>query len=74
MKPALGSGDLLRTSPGLAAVEPCTGADAPVASGGTVRCIDRKPGATSTYTVQAYVVSSTGAQTWSLPPSPSVSA
>lgn len=73
------SGDIvnyrvMRTSPGLAAVQICTGADAPVTSGGVVTCIDRKPGATSTYTAQAYVVSTTGAETWSLTPSPSVSA
>lgn len=65
---------VMRTSPGLAAVQTCTGADTPVTSGGIVTCIDRKPGATSSYTVQAYVVSSTAVETWSLPASPSVSA
>lgn len=65
---------VMRTSPGLTAVQTCTGADAPVTSGGIVTCIDRKPGSTSTYTIEAYVVSTTGVETWSLPPSPSVSA
>lgn len=75
----ISSGDVvrylvLRHGTNSVSTEACTGADAPVTSGGLVTCIDRKPGSSGTYTVQAYVTTPAGATTWTLPASPSVSA
>jgi len=65
---------VVRQTPNATPVEVCTGADSPVTSGTLVTCIDRKPGQSGAYSVQAHVVSSSGTTTWSLPASPSVSA
>lgn len=75
----ISSGDMIsyrvmRTTAGVSPVQVCTGVDAPVTSGTTVTCIDRKPGATSSYTVQAYVTTASGVETWSLPVSLAASA
>lgn len=46
----------------------CTGADAPVVSGGSVTCTDRKAPKSSLYSEQPVILSA-GSVTWSLTPS-----
>jgi hypothetical protein len=65
---------VLRHAPNSPSVEVCLGADAPIVSDSIVTCTDRKPGNNPSYSIEAYVVDHTGARTWSLPPSPLVSA
>lgn len=59
---------VMRTDPNGTTVQVCTGADAPVTSGQSVTCMDRKAPKSSQYSEQP-VITNAGSVTWSLAPS-----